>query len=199
MRFIIILFCTPFFLHSQVYNSPCPYDNNARDTLDFSTAIVGASHDAIIWSGDYVIGFGMKASMTYGITTCIDPFNVRDNDSHITIYPHGGGQAIVFNDDACTIFQYHSTVLFSPPVDGDYDILFDEHGSDYCMHYVDVNDFFDYYIEVLSTTSVEDKIITENKIVKIIDLMGNETDFKYNTLLFYIYENGIVEKKITMK
>ena len=113
-KLLLILLCLPVLTSAQEYNTACPYDNNIRDTLDFSSAIVGSSYDAWIWSGDYVWAIGMKASLTYGITTCIDPFNIRDNDSHISIYPHGGGQHLAFNDDQCNNYQYHSTVIFSP-------------------------------------------------------------------------------------
>ena len=36
------------------------------------------------------------------------------------------------------------------------------------------------------------------KIISIKDILGREVDFKYNTLLFYIYNDGTVEKKITI-
>ena len=79
-KILVVLLFFPVLIKAQQYNTACPYDNSIRDTLDFSSAIVGASYDAWIWSGDYVWAIGMKASLTYGITTCIDPFNIRDND-----------------------------------------------------------------------------------------------------------------------
>ncbi len=194
---LLILLFFPVLTKAQQYNTACPYDNSIRDTLDFSSAIVGASYDAWIWSGDYVWAIGMKASLTYGITTCIDPFNIRDNDSHISIYPHGGGQHLAFNDDQCSNYQYHSTVIFSPPVDGDYDILFDEHSGVYCSHLSDPFEFYDYYIEVLGTSSIKE-YSTKKELIKITDLLGKETNGAKNQPLFYIYDDGTVEKKITI-
>ena len=194
---LLILLFFPVLTKAQQYNTACPYDNSIRDTLDFSSAIVGASYDAWIWSGDYVWAIGMKASLTYGITTCIDPFNIRDNDSHISIYPHGGGQHLAFNDDQCSNYQYHSTVIFSPPVDGDYDILFDEHSGVYCSHLSDPFEFYDYYIEVLGTSSIKE-YSTKKELIKITDLLGKETNGAKNQPLFYIYDDGTVEEKITI-
>tara|TARA_B100000902_G_C27283073_1_gene902919 strand:+ start:1167 stop:1769 length:603 start_codon:yes stop_codon:yes gene_type:complete len=195
-KLLLILLFLPVLIKAQQYNTACPYDNSVRDTLDFSSAIAGASYDAWIWSGDYVWAIGMKASLTYGITTCIDPFNIRDNDSHISIYPHGGGQYLAFNDDQCSNYQYHSTVIFSPPVDGDYDILFDEHTGVYCSHLSDPFEFYDYYIEVLGATSIKE-FSTKKELLKITDLLGRETN-KKNQPLLYIYNDGTVEKKITI-
>ena len=192
-KIIIILFCLPLITIAQQYNTACPYDNSIKDTLDFSAALPGASHDAWIWAGDYIWAIGMKSSLVYGITTCIDPFNIRDNDSHISIYPHGGGQYIDFNDDNCSNYQYHSTVIFTPPVDGDYDILFDEHTGVYCSHLHDPFDFFDYYIEVLGTSSIQENN-TNKKIIKVTDLLGKETKIM-NQPLLYIYDDGTIEKK----
>ena len=35
----------------------------------------------------------------------------------------------------------------------------------------------------------------EKKLIKVIDSLGRETQKKENQALFYIYENGIIEKK----
>jgi len=197
-KIIFFVFITQIVL-AQQYNSPCPYDNSIRDTLDFTNASVGASHSAIVWTGDYVWAHAMKASMTYGITTCIDPFNVRDNDSHISIYTHGGGQALAFNDDDCSNHQYHSTIIFTPPTDGDYDILFDEHTGVYCSHIHDPLDYFDYYIEVVNSTEIVEQSIQNRAIEKVIDVLGRPTTITKNKLQFYIYDDGSVEKKIILE
>ena len=41
--------------------------------------------------------------------------------------------------------------------------------------------------------------IAENKLVKITDMLGQETPFRRNTTLFYIYDDGTVDKKITIE
>ena len=47
------------------------------------------------------------------------------------------------------------------------------------------------------TPSTINEIHTERKLIKIIDVLGRKTKEKKNTLLFYIYNDGAVEKKIT--
>ena len=51
----------------------------------------------------------------------------------------------------------------------------------------------------VTTTGILDR--TENRInlVKITNMLGQETSYKRNTLLFYIYDNGTVEKKIIIE
>ena len=39
---------------------------------------------------------------------------------------------------------------------------------------------------------------TEKTIVKITNMLGQETAYRRNTTLFYIYDDGTVEKKITI-
>jgi hypothetical protein len=60
----------------------------------------------------------------------------------------------------------------------------------------------DINIRSFSTTGIDDKStrqITENKLVKITDMLGQETPFRRNTTLFYIYDDGTVDKKISIE
>jgi hypothetical protein len=50
----------------------------------------------------------------------------------------------------------------------------------------------------ISTTDINE-IDKSRNIIKITDLLGRETKETYNTLLFYIYDNGTVEKKIIIE
>ena len=43
---------------------------------------------------------------------------------------------------------------------------------------------------------ITDNSIVNNKLIKIIDILGREVNKKSNTILFYIYNDGTVEKKI---
>ena len=52
----------------------------------------------------------------------------------------------------------------------------------------------------ITTTILSDNIIIENKeIIKVVDILGRETKEKENELLFYIYDDGTVEKRIIME
>ena len=50
-----------------------------------------------------------------------------------------------------------------------------------------------------SSTDIEDEIIKDRKLLKIVDVLGRETKAISNTPLFYIYEDGSVEKKIIIE
>ena len=50
------------------------------------------------------------------------------------------------------------------------------------------------------TPSHTQSVATENKkLINIVDLMGRKSDIKTNSYLFYIYDNGTVEKKIIIE
>ena len=58
--------------------------------------------------------------------------------------------------------------------------------------------FYDIEVEILCddvTTNIYD-INFDKKLVKYIDVLGKETKYKPNTLLFYIYNDGSIDKKI---
>ena len=60
-------------------------------------------------------------------------------------------------------------------------------------------EFFNKYdINGLISTTSTNNITNEksHKLIKIIDLLGRETNYKSNTPLFYIYDNGTVDKRI---
>jgi hypothetical protein len=47
------------------------------------------------------------------------------------------------------------------------------------------------------TTGIDnlDQAISNRKLLKIVDIMGRETEFKKNEVLFYMYDDGSTEKK----
>jgi hypothetical protein len=40
-----------------------------------------------------------------------------------------------------------------------------------------------------------DQAISNRKLIKIVDIMGRETEFKKNEVLFYMFDDGSTEKK----
>ena len=40
---------------------------------------------------------------------------------------------------------------------------------------------------------------TEKKLIKVVDLLGRTSNFKVNSLIFYIYNDGSVDKRIFVK
>jgi hypothetical protein len=54
-------------------------------------------------------------------------------------------------------------------------------------------------LSMINTTGVEN-VYSHNKVlIKITDILGKETPYRRNTPLFYIYNDGTVEKKISIK
>ena len=51
----------------------------------------------------------------------------------------------------------------------------------------------------ITTTSFFDITQNKNNLVKIIDMLGQKTPYRKNTPLFYIYDDGTVEKKINIE
>ena len=52
----------------------------------------------------------------------------------------------------------------------------------------------------ITTTILSDNIIIEDKkILKLVDILGRETNGTRNKFLFYIYDDGTVEKKIILE
>ena len=48
-------------------------------------------------------------------------------------------------------------------------------------------------------SAINETINTDRKLLRITDMLGQETTYKRNTLLFYIYDDGIVEKRIVIE
>jgi hypothetical protein len=51
----------------------------------------------------------------------------------------------------------------------------------------------------VTTTGISDIANNKNNLVKITDMLGQETPYRRNTPLFYIYDDGTVEKKIILE
>ena len=207
MKFFIFsffLFVLSSLCLAQPNPNPCPYDNSPDTNPTFvGGASVGQSINGIKWSGWTKTLVGMESNKSYLITLCISQLH-PSFDNQITIYPHGGGQAVAWNDDSnCPADPTNPELIFTPPNNGDYDLLFDEYWNDYCQHYNDgLNDDFNYYMEVLSVNppaSIQEDLKFNKKLVKILNVFGQETSIKTNTLLFYIYNDGSVKKRINTK
>lgn len=66
--------------------------------------------------------------------------------------------------------------------------------TQYCY----LSDFMitDSYTDLINLTTIEEFAETSKKLIKIVDVLGKETQPKTNTPLFYIYKDGTVEKRI---
>ena len=60
-------------------------------------------------------------------------------------------------------------------------------------------EFIERYNELNSTLSINESIFHEKgKLIKVVDALGRKIKVQKNKVLFYIYENGAVEKKIIL-
>jgi hypothetical protein len=60
-------------------------------------------------------------------------------------------------------------------------------------------DTYKFYLNSSSTTNLGENTISAKKILKATDLLGRETKGNKNELLFYIYDDGSVEKRIIVE
>ncbi|MEC9208830.1 MAG: hypothetical protein VX762_00195 [Bacteroidota bacterium] len=56
-----------------------------------------------------------------------------------------------------------------------------------------------YFSNDCNTTTTISEVPTKNKLIKVIDIFGRETIPKLNSLIFYIYEDGKIEKNIVIE
>ena len=204
MKFLIFsffLFVLSSSCQGQGNPDPCPYDNSIDRTTNVYGAIVGDNISHIGWSGEGHRLIGMEANKSYLITLCVNQGFFTTFDEQITIYTAGGGQAVAWNDDGnCSVNTVYPYLVFTPPNNGDYDILFDEYWSSYCMHFQQgFQEYFHYEMEVISVNppaSMQEDLKFNKKLVKTLNVFGQETTIKANTLLFYIYNDGSVEKRV---
>ena len=73
---------------------------------------------------------------------------------------------------------------------GDYDVTLYAYTNNSCLV-----DSFTISINVFINLSVEEQNNNRN-LINITDLLGRKTQFKKNSLLLYLFDNGEVEKKI---
>ena len=66
----------------------------------------------------------------------------------------------------------------------------------YFAEAIDSTSSFLYPLLPCNNISSTNNITLEKKLISIIDLLGRKTNFKKNTPLIYIYDNGTIEKKI---
>jgi hypothetical protein len=53
--------------------------------------------------------------------------------------------------------------------------------------------------DIFTSEVIENEINPNRKLLKVVDLLGRETTFKPNISLIYIYDDGTVEKKMTLE
>ena len=122
------------------------------------------------------------------------PFSIMDISSWITTAPDG---TVLGIDTMSNSHQIFNNMNNGQP----YDTI------DVCISYYDVNGYstccvtwiFDlntgFWAKMGSVTSVGEINSDNKKLIKIVDVLGRETFPKNNEILFYIYEDGTIDKR----
>ena len=64
----------------------------------------------------------------------------------------------------------------------------------------DINGYFSIFWVDLNTQTRVDNVVLDNKrLIKVVDIFGRENTGTKNELLFYIYDDGTVEKRIVIE
>ena len=54
-------------------------------------------------------------------------------------------------------------------------------------------------VDLNTPTGIDNFVVENKKLIKVVDLLGRETEFKTNTVLFYLFSDGTIEKKYIHK
>tara|TARA_B100000767_G_scaffold123033_1_gene117204 strand:+ start:137 stop:1042 length:906 start_codon:yes stop_codon:yes gene_type:complete len=122
------------------------------------------------------------------------PFSIMNIASWITNAPDG---TILGIDSMSNLHQIFNNMNNGQP----YDTI------DICISYFDVNDYSTccmtwiwdansgLWAQMGSVTSLSEIISDNKKLIKIVDVLGREVFPKNNEILFYIYEDGTIDKR----
>ena len=156
--------------YNEFYEYTDPLTNDTYHIIGFESSISSGSHPT--WNGYYSGALFAK----------------RDNNMQYTL--EEVNSAIGMNDTALVAIRCY----VKSPFDSDESIYFggfDPNGN------ISTNMAW-IYKKTYQNTSVSE-IPTTKQIVRIVDILGRETKEIKNTLLFYIYNDGTVEKKIILE
>ncbi|MBT6013342.1 MAG: hypothetical protein HOG85_00820 [Flavobacteriales bacterium] len=125
----------------------------------------------------------------------ISNYGINNVNSFNVSYSANGGNLVSENISSNLLSGNNMNYLFSTPlasVSGQVEIC---SWTEYPIDMQNNND-----TTCITTTILSDNIIIENKeIIKVVDILGRETKEKESELLFYIYDDGTVEKKIIIE
>ncbi len=122
------------------------------------------------------------------------PFSIMDIASWITTAPDG---TVLGVDSMSNSHQIFNNMNNGQP----YDTI------NVCISYFDVNGYFTccvtwiwdtnsgVWAKMGSVTSLDEMNLDTKKLIKIVDVLGRETFPKNKQILFYIYEDGTIDKK----
>jgi hypothetical protein len=181
---------------SSIYNTPGVYTNtlstsNGCDSIVYTNISI-IPH--VIWTQAFSICDG--DSVTVGSSI----YNTTGNYTDTLTTSNGCDSVVTTNltieqntTSYDTLSVTASIVWNGLPlsVSGDYSVTLTNSAG--CDSIANLN------LTVITTTGISDIANNKSKLVKIIDMLGQETPYRKNTPLFYIFDDGIVEKKIIIE
>ena len=185
-----------FISSNPYYISNTPWDGLVKsiDLLGFmdSPCNLFVMNDTICSGTDYSFPDGSFVSNVTSNVSHINSLNSTENDNDSIIYTNLiVEQSFISNDTITTNSAIFWNGLYLDTT-GDYSI--DLISSLGCDSIVNLN------LTIIDNTSILNHYADEQKeILKVINVLGQKTNFTRNSLLIYIYDDGTVEKKILLK
>jgi N-acetylneuraminic acid mutarotase len=201
------------------------FDPTANTTVSFGGALDNSFSSGGYFNGDQHLIFDsykeciIKSSVVYSESSNTITFELRDNSGNViddtTLSLMSGSQRVdlnfnipiasdmelgVANNSLQTNGLYRNNAGANYPYDiaSAINITKSSANTDpYSYYYF----FYDIELEILcdDVSSGINTIINDRALVKSIDVLGREINEKRNTLLFYIYDDGTVEKRIVIE
>jgi N-acetylneuraminic acid mutarotase len=198
------------------------FDPNANTDLTFGGALDNTFGSGGYFNGDQHLNFDafkecvIKSAMIYSEGSNTITFELRDNNSNViddttlnlvpgqqTInlnfnIPIGNNLQLGVSNGALSnlgLYRNNSNSNYPYNIASAINITGSSAGTNPLSYY-----YFFYDIELivpcLDFTNEINEVITTSKLIKIIDVLGKENKGAKNELLFYIYDDGTVEKKM---
>jgi len=195
--------------HKTYYSYNTSNEMILTETFDWD----GSSHSIPIGksessyqSGNLVLTISYNYNVTYWDTSAVSYFTWSNGNKimHITpvdttFFHWSNGNNIMQNTNADTTFFNYNSIPLSITTSMIW--LAEELNLNQIIDRYDNqgNTTTYYYSSFLSSTDISDIFNNKSKLVKVTDLLGRETKGTKNEVLFYIYDDGTVEKRIVIE
>ena len=202
------------------------FDPTANTTVSFGGALDNSFSSGGYFNGDQHLIFDsykecvIKSSVVYSESSNTVTFELRDNSGNViedtTLSLISGSQRVdldfnipIANDMQLGVannslqinnglYRNNAGANYPYNIGSAINITRSSVNTDpYSYYYF----FYDIEVEILCNdiASVVNTIINDRELIKSIDLLGRETDRQYNSVLFQIYDDGTIEKRIIIE
>ena len=165
------------------------YSNTSTDVIsacDSYLWIDGNTYTSSNNSAQYTLMNVQGCDSTVTLNLTIEPLpniNVTQGSTELTANQNGATYQWLDCDNNYAVINGETNQSYTPAATGNYAVEVNMNGC------VDTSACF-----LVDYTGIEELIQTEKELVKIVDFMGRETEFKPNTPLIFIYSDGTQER-----